>query len=115
MSTLLLLLAGCPSPADSGKDSTAAPACSTPTAWYTDADGDRYGAEGTRVEACDQPSGTVDRAGDCDDGDAGAFPGAPEVWYDGTDQDCAGGSDYDQDADGHDGLTSQGDDCKRTT
>jgi hypothetical protein len=37
---------------------------------------------------------------DCDDHAADAQPGAPEVWYDGVDQDCLGGDDYDQDADG---------------
>ena len=40
--------------------------------------------------------------GDCDDNDAAAFPGATEIWYDGLDQDCSGGSDFDQDGDGYD-------------
>lgn len=44
---------------------------------------------------------------DCDDGDPGAYPGAAEVWYDGVDGDCAGGDDFDQDADG----VAQADDC----
>ena len=37
---------------------------------------------------------------DCDDLDADVFPGADERWYDGADQDCDGGSDFDQDSDG---------------
>jgi hypothetical protein len=36
---------------------------------------------------------------DCDDTRASVRPGAAEVWYDGIDQDCSGGSDYDADAD----------------
>ena len=41
-------------------------------------------------------------ASDCDDHDAAAFPGAPEIWYDGVDEDCAGDDDFDQDKDGFD-------------
>ncbi|MDP2307669.1 MAG: MopE-related protein [Pseudomonadota bacterium] len=37
---------------------------------------------------------------DCDDDNPGAWPGAEEIWYDGIDQDCAGGDDFDQDGDG---------------
>ncbi len=32
---------------------------------------------------------------------ADVHPGAAETWYDGFDQDCAGGSDFDKDGDGH--------------
>lgn len=38
--------------------------------------------------------------GDCDDGDPTVHPGAEETWYDDIDQDCSGGSDFDQDGDG---------------
>ena len=40
--------------------------------------------------------------GDCDPVASDVYPGAPETWYDGIDSDCSGGSDYDQDGDGHD-------------
>jgi MYXO-CTERM domain-containing protein len=51
---------------------------------------------------------------DCDDASAAAFPGAPEVWYDGVDEDCDGASDFDQDADGFDDASGGGDDCDDT-
>ena len=49
---------------------------------------------------------------DCDDGDGGALPGAPEdECYDGIDADCDGLSDFDCDKDGHDATEWGGDDC----
>ncbi|MFT5584209.1 MAG: hypothetical protein ACI9VR_001794 [Cognaticolwellia sp.] len=48
---------------------------------------------------------------DCDDSQAGAFPGGSETWYDGVDGDCDGESDYDADLDGHDSEEYGGDDC----
>lgn len=45
------------------------------------------------------------------------YPGATETWYDGLDQDCAGGDDFDADADGYqtaeygDESGTFGDDC----
>jgi hypothetical protein len=38
--------------------------------------------------------------GDCDDTDPATHTGAPELWYDGVDQACDGGDDWDQDGDG---------------
>jgi len=61
--------------------------------WYADADGDGYGA-GSALTACDQPSGYVTDATDCDDGDASVYPGGPEL-YDGLDNDCDGDADED--------------------
>ncbi len=68
------------------------------TAWVeADVDGDGF--------ASIESGGT-----DCDDNDATVNPDATETWYDGVDQDCDGGSDYDQDGDGYD-LTEEGGDC----
>ena len=57
--------------------------------WFLDQDGDGWGGE-TEVLACDRPDGTVDRPGDCDDGNYARSPG----W----DEDC--GNDLDEDCDG---------------
>lgn len=42
---------------------------------------------------------------DCDDTNADVHPGASERWYDGIDEDCDGGSDYDKDGDGYEAET----------
>ena len=55
--------------------------------------------------------GYTEADGDCDDSDATTSPDATEVWYDGTDSDCSGGSDYDIDGDGHDSSAYGGTDC----
>jgi Putative metal-binding motif/Lamin Tail Domain len=47
---------------------------------------------------------------DCNDGNPAVYPGAEEVWYDGIDQACDGGDDYDQDNDGVEGGET-GPDC----
>lgn len=82
--------------------------------WYADADGDGHGDAAAPYEDCGAPSGYAVTADDCDDTDADAFPGATEVWYDGVDQDCAGGSDDDADGDGVDGADHGGTDCDDT-
>ncbi|MDP2315774.1 MAG: MopE-related protein [Pseudomonadota bacterium] len=43
--------------------------------------------------------------------DAGKPTCTDEVWYDGTDQACDGGSDYDRDGDGYDSYVFGGTDC----
>jgi hypothetical protein len=48
---------------------------------------------------------------DCDDANPDAYPGALETWYDGVDEACDGGSDYDRDGDGMDALSYGGTDC----
>jgi hypothetical protein len=53
----------------------------------------------------------VDSWIDCDDADAEVWPGAAEVYYDGRNQDCLTGSDYDADGDGADSEDYGGDDC----
>ena len=44
---------------------------------------------------------------DCDDARGETYPGAAEIWYDGEDNDCLGGDDYDADDDTY----SIGEDC----
>jgi hypothetical protein len=84
--------------------------------YYIDADGDNFGdaADTTPVAACSQPVGYSPNAEDCDDADPGINPLATEVWYDGVDQDCEGGSDYDADADGDRAIAFGGTDCDDT-
>ena len=51
---------------------------------------------------------------DCDDQDPEVFPGAEDPAYDGLNQDCGWGSDFDQDGDGEDALDYGGSDCDDT-
>ncbi len=55
--------------------------------WYADADGDGFGDPTSAITACDEPSGFVADASDCDDGAATVFPGADE-YCNGVDDDC---------------------------
>jgi len=64
---------------------------STTTPFYRDLDNDQVGA-GQATMACDQPSGYVEDAGDCNDSDNLSFPGGSEI-CDGADNDCDGGVD----------------------
>ncbi len=76
-----------------------------------DQDGDGYVRDGD-VGEMTYPVSTSGGlpGGDCDDGDASAYPGAGETPYDGIDQDCDGADLTDVDADGFDGG-EEGDDC----
>lgn len=56
---------------------------------YVDADGDGWGV-GSLVTVCGDTTGYADTAGDCDDTDPAAWPGAFERSDDGVDQDCDG-------------------------
>jgi hypothetical protein len=74
--------------------------------YYTDADADGFGEDGTEITGtCAQPLGTATQGGDCDDADDTVFPNAPEL-CDGIDNDCNGETDdnagilYFTDADG---------------
>ncbi len=58
--------------------------------WYADNDGDGFGDPATPSQACEQPSGQVTDATDCDDSDPATHPGADEIPDDGIDQDCDG-------------------------
>jgi hypothetical protein len=62
--------------------------------WYRDADEDGYGDEAATDVQCDQPSGYVDNAEDCDDGDGALNPDT--LWY----------LDADEDGYGRDGWTT---------
>lgn len=57
--------------------------------WWSDADGDGFGVDGTGTRACQAPADHGASAGDCDDGADDVFPGATEK-TDGKDQDCDG-------------------------
>jgi len=60
--------------------------------WFADADIDGYGDAAMSTTACDQPSGYLADATDCDDSDDYVFPGAFE-YCDGVDNDCGGVTD----------------------
>lgn len=63
---------------------------------------------------CDQDGDGVFAIGyggdDCNDNNATVYPGAVDIPYNGRDEDCSGGSDYDVDGDG-DERSPRGDDC----
>ncbi len=81
--------------------------------WYRDADGDGFGDTTHTRTACDLRDGYTDVIGDCDDANPAVYPGAPEVWYDGVDQDCDG-QDDDRDGDGF-GIAKDCDDLDPQT
>ncbi len=57
--------------------------------WFLDDDGDGWGGEET-VSACQQPAGTAEQGGDCDDDDALVYPGAEEIPCNGILESCSG-------------------------
>ena len=64
--------------------------------WYHDADGDGFTNSADTQVTCTDPDGagtewvSSPTTDDCNDADAGIFPGATETPDDGTDQDCSG-------------------------
>jgi len=77
--------------------------------WHPDADGDEFGNLNVVQVLCPRPAGWITDGDDCDDDDATAFPGNPEV-CDGVDNDCEGLPADETDADG-DGLLPCTGDC----
>jgi hypothetical protein len=57
------------------------------TTWYLDSDEDSDGDSSQTLTACDQPTGYVITATDCDDDDDTVYLNAPEI-CDGQDNDC---------------------------
>ncbi len=82
-------------------------------AYWRDEDGDGFGVAGDYRCTCGAAAPyTAWTDGDCDDGDAAAYPGGTEV-CDLVDNDCNGFTDEGFDEDG-DGYTSCGGDCDDT-
>ena len=81
--------------------------------YYRDEDGDGFGDAQVSLRWCDgaPPAGYVARAGDCDDGDARAFPGQTRAF----DEERVGGG-WDFDCDGKATRVEVGvvQDCQRT-
>jgi len=83
-----------------GLSDDADPSVTGMTDWYSDADGDGFG-ETYIATACVGPSATAGASGDCDDDDAGTYPGAPETCTEPVDRNCDGAQGFvDGDADG---------------
>ncbi len=61
--------------------------------WWSDDDEDGFGDPDGEQVACDQPSGAVDNAEDCNDNNDTIHPDAVEVSCDGVDDDCDGTED----------------------
>ena len=74
-------------------------------------DSDIWARGGPEFPEDDADQDGVSNQYDCNDQDADIYPGADEIWYDGINQDCGLGSDYDQDLDGAKTSAYGGPDC----
>ena len=120
--TLALACTKDPAPVDSDPVvvDTAAD-CEDPVTYNIDHDGDGFGSTAYQVQSCDgAPSGYVEDDSDCDDLEAGVFPGAEEA-CNGVDDDCDGEADEDlelttfyadEDGDGFGASTNTGQFCE---
>jgi predicted outer membrane repeat protein len=79
-----------------------------PPTWYQDLDGDGFGDPNTAVSDCDEPTGYVNIAEDCDDNNPSVSPAESEV-CNGVDDDCDGSIDEDA-TDGDPWFEDQDDD-----
>ncbi len=85
--------------------------------WYDGKDSncdrdDDYDQDGDGFQTSTYNADPLGGGGDCQDNNPAMFPGAPDAWYDGVDSDCAGGDDFDADADGWRSLEyGAGSDC----
>jgi len=73
----LLVVSNCPDGCDEGK-------CEKPCTkktFFKDGDGDGFGDPKQKVEACDQPNGSVENDKDCNDADKNAHPGQSGWFY----------------------------------
>ncbi len=88
---------------DNNCDGTVDEDATDETTYYPDADGDGFGDETARTDACVAPAGYVDVGLDCNDVDAAYHPGAAETDCDDpNDYNCDGSTGYaDADADGY--------------
>jgi hypothetical protein len=95
---------------DNNCDSAVDDGEAAPKTFFVDADADGFGTDST-AQGCEIAAGQSTVSGDCDDSSSAVYPNAEELWYDGVDQDCLGGDDYDADADGHRSDEHGGADC----
>jgi hypothetical protein len=77
-------------------------------------DGDIGARGGPDFQEVDADEDGFSNQYDCDDQDPEVFPNAVERWYDGINQDCSTGSDFDQDQDGANSASYGGPDCDDT-
>lgn len=86
-----------PNDVGSSQDSAPPPSCTSPSAWYPDADGDGFGdVHASPTMACAAPAHFVSDHTDCADTDANAHAGQTN-WFTNPIQ---GGSGFDYDCDG---------------
>jgi fibronectin type 3 domain-containing protein len=87
-----LFVCGCNDSGGGNDSGDATHSTATDTTWYKDADQDGYGDPSASLIQPTEPQGYVNKAGDCDDYDPDAYPGAPEQ-CDGKDNNCNGRTD----------------------